>query len=120
MNSNCLLSPSLSMPPPNLCRKGGVSDKEPREHKLHLLQLRAVPYVLAHNYDSDSGGHSGEPSPDIYQLFYPKAIHGFGVLPTYNMLHTSSKHERQVYSPEVNYLRIVIYILIVVGFKGGV
>ncbi|ERN11474.1 hypothetical protein AMTRI_Chr03g43760 [Amborella trichopoda] len=43
-----------------------------------------------------------------------------GCFPRVNMFHTSSKHEGQVYSPEVNYFLMVICILIVVGFKGGV
>ncbi|XP_020521176.1 potassium transporter 26-like [Amborella trichopoda] len=36
-----------------------------------------------------------------------------------NILYTSSKHEEQVYSPDVKYFLIVFSILIVVGFKGG-
>lgn len=43
-----------------------------------------------------------------------------GCFPRVNMIHTSGKHEGQVYSPEINYILMVICILIVVGFKGGV
>ncbi|OVA09301.1 potassium transporter [Macleaya cordata] len=43
-----------------------------------------------------------------------------GCFPRVNMIHTSTKHEGQVYSPEVNYFLMVACILIVVFFKGGV
>ncbi|PIA44090.1 hypothetical protein AQUCO_01700008v1 [Aquilegia coerulea] len=42
-----------------------------------------------------------------------------GCFPRVNIIHTSNKHEGQVYSPEVNYILMVCCILIVVGFKGG-
>ncbi|ERN12285.1 hypothetical protein AMTR_s00034p00242270, partial [Amborella trichopoda] len=72
MNSDCHLLPCVSLDPPNLRWRGGVSDKEPREHKHHLLQLRVGPCVLAHLCDSHTSGHSGELSPDISQLIYHK------------------------------------------------
>ncbi|KAH7856095.1 hypothetical protein Vadar_032660 [Vaccinium darrowii] len=43
-----------------------------------------------------------------------------GCFPRVNMIHTSSKHEGQVYSPEINYILMVLCIGLVVGFKGGV
>lgn len=43
-----------------------------------------------------------------------------GCFPRVNIIHTSSKHEGQVYSPEINYILMVICIGLVVGFKGGV
>lgn len=35
------------------------------------------------------------------------------------MIRTSSKHEGQVYSPEVNYVLMFVCIAVVIGFKGG-
>ncbi|KAA8533652.1 hypothetical protein F0562_030914 [Nyssa sinensis] len=43
-----------------------------------------------------------------------------GCFPRVNMIHTSSKHEGQIYSPEINYTLMVICIALVVGFKQGV
>ncbi|ERN13742.1 hypothetical protein AMTR_s00049p00178770 [Amborella trichopoda] len=43
-----------------------------------------------------------------------------GCFPQVNMFHTSSKHEGQVYSREVNYFLMLICILIVLRFKGSV
>ncbi|PKA58344.1 Potassium transporter 26 [Apostasia shenzhenica] len=43
-----------------------------------------------------------------------------GCFPRVTMIHTSNKHEGQVYSPEVNYFLMIVCILITVGFKGGV
>ncbi|KZV16303.1 potassium transporter 26-like [Dorcoceras hygrometricum] len=43
-----------------------------------------------------------------------------GCFPRVNMLHTSSKHEGQVYSPEVNFILGILCIALVVGFKQGV
>ncbi|KAJ3679753.1 hypothetical protein LUZ60_017764 [Juncus effusus] len=40
--------------------------------------------------------------------------------PRVTMIHTSAKHEGQIYSPEVNYFLMIACILITVGFKGGV
>ncbi|KAL0910278.1 hypothetical protein M5K25_021243 [Dendrobium thyrsiflorum] len=42
-----------------------------------------------------------------------------GCFPRVTMIHTSSKHEGQVYSPEVNYFLMFVCILITVGFDGG-
>lgn len=42
-----------------------------------------------------------------------------GCFPRVTMIHTSEKHEGQVYSPEVNYFLMIACILITVGFKGG-
>ncbi|PIA33950.1 hypothetical protein AQUCO_03900071v1 [Aquilegia coerulea] len=42
-----------------------------------------------------------------------------GCFPRVNIIHTSNKHEGQVYSPEVNYILMILCVLIVVGFKGG-
>ncbi|KAK8946183.1 Potassium transporter 26 [Platanthera guangdongensis] len=42
-----------------------------------------------------------------------------GCFPRVTMIHTSGKHEGQVYSPEVNYFLMVLCILITVGFDGG-
>ncbi|KAF5189589.1 Low affinity potassium transport system protein kup [Thalictrum thalictroides] len=39
--------------------------------------------------------------------------------PRVNIIHTSRKHEGQIYSPEVNYILMISCVLIVVGFKGG-
>ncbi|KAF7147533.1 hypothetical protein RHSIM_Rhsim03G0197800 [Rhododendron simsii] len=43
-----------------------------------------------------------------------------GCFPRVNIIHTSSKHEGQVYSPEINYILMVLCIGLVIGFKGGV
>ncbi|KAI8564958.1 hypothetical protein RHMOL_Rhmol03G0223500 [Rhododendron molle] len=43
-----------------------------------------------------------------------------GCFPRVNIIHTSSKHEGQVYSPEINYILMVICVGLVIGFKGGV
>ncbi|KZV33457.1 potassium transporter 26-like [Dorcoceras hygrometricum] len=43
-----------------------------------------------------------------------------GCFPRVNMLHMSSKHEGQVYSPEVNFILGILCIALVVGFKQGV
>ncbi|GFY83010.1 potassium transporter family protein [Actinidia rufa] len=43
-----------------------------------------------------------------------------GCFPRVNMIHTSSKHEGQVYSPEINYILMILCVALVVGFKGGV
>lgn len=42
-----------------------------------------------------------------------------GCFPRVTMIHTSGKHEGQVYSPEVNYFLMFVCILITVGFDGG-
>ncbi|MQM21176.1 hypothetical protein Taro_054210 [Colocasia esculenta] len=42
-----------------------------------------------------------------------------GCFPRLTMVHTSPKHEGQVYSPEVNYFLMIASILITIGFKGG-
>ncbi|KAK3026442.1 hypothetical protein RJ639_041852 [Escallonia herrerae] len=43
-----------------------------------------------------------------------------GFFPRVNIIHTSSKHEGQVYSPEINYILMILCIGLVIGFKGGV
>ncbi|KAL3521604.1 hypothetical protein ACH5RR_019753 [Cinchona calisaya] len=43
-----------------------------------------------------------------------------GCFPRVNMRHTSSEHEGQVYSPEINYTLMIICVGLVIGFKGGV
>ncbi|GAA0184269.1 transporter [Lithospermum erythrorhizon] len=43
-----------------------------------------------------------------------------GCFPRVNMIHTSSKHEGQVYSPEINYILMVLCVVLVIGFRGGV
>ncbi|KAK3032959.1 hypothetical protein RJ639_036130 [Escallonia herrerae] len=43
-----------------------------------------------------------------------------GFFPRVNIIHTSSKYEGQVYSPEINYILMILCIGLVVGFKGGV
>ncbi|KAL7146198.1 hypothetical protein ABFS83_06G024900 [Erythranthe nasuta] len=40
--------------------------------------------------------------------------------PRVNIIHTSSKHQGQVYSPEINYILMILTLGLVVGFKGGV
>ncbi|KAL2226986.1 UNVERIFIED_CONTAM: Potassium transporter 26 [Sesamum indicum] len=40
--------------------------------------------------------------------------------PRVNIIHTSSQHEGQVYSPEINYILMILTVGLVVGFKGGV
>lgn len=40
--------------------------------------------------------------------------------PRVKIVHTSSKHEGQVYCPEINYILMVLCVGLVVGFKGGV
>ncbi|XP_019149656.1 PREDICTED: potassium transporter 26-like [Ipomoea nil] len=40
--------------------------------------------------------------------------------PRVKIVHTSSKHEGQVYCPEINYTLMVLCVGLVVGFKGGV
>ncbi|KAL7229900.1 hypothetical protein ACSBR2_008453 [Camellia fascicularis] len=42
-----------------------------------------------------------------------------GCFPRVNMKHTSSKHEGQVYSPEINYILMIICVALVVGFRNG-
>ncbi|XP_052186691.1 potassium transporter 26-like [Diospyros lotus] len=43
-----------------------------------------------------------------------------GCFPRVTMLHTSSKHEGQVYSPEINFILMILCVTLVVGFKGGI
>lgn len=43
-----------------------------------------------------------------------------GCFPRVNIIHTSSKHQGQVYSPEINYILMILTLALVVGFKGGV
>ena len=40
--------------------------------------------------------------------------------PRVSIIHTSSKHQGQVYSPEINYILMILTVGLVVGFKGGV
>ncbi|KAF6159751.1 hypothetical protein GIB67_030009 [Kingdonia uniflora] len=42
-----------------------------------------------------------------------------GCFPRVNMIHTSNKHEGQVYSPEMNYFLMVACLIIMIGFQGG-
>ncbi|XP_070033921.1 potassium transporter 26-like isoform X1 [Nicotiana tomentosiformis] len=43
-----------------------------------------------------------------------------GCFPRVNIIHTSSKHEGQIYSPEINYILMILCVTLVLGFKGGV
>ncbi|CAI9092363.1 OLC1v1027580C1 [Oldenlandia corymbosa var. corymbosa] len=43
-----------------------------------------------------------------------------GCFPRVRMIHTSSKFGGQVYSPEINYILMILCVGLVVGFKGGV
>lgn len=43
-----------------------------------------------------------------------------GCFPRVNIIHTSSKHQGQVYCPEVNYILMILTVGLVVGFRGGV
>ncbi|KAK4486685.1 hypothetical protein RD792_006745 [Penstemon davidsonii] len=43
-----------------------------------------------------------------------------GCFPRVNIIHTSSTHEGQVYSPEINYILMILTVGLVIGFKGGV
>ncbi|XP_060211966.1 potassium transporter 26-like [Lycium barbarum] len=43
-----------------------------------------------------------------------------GCFPRVNIIHTSSMHEGQIYSPEVNYILMILCVTLVLGFKGGV
>ncbi|XP_057798612.1 potassium transporter 26-like [Salvia miltiorrhiza] len=43
-----------------------------------------------------------------------------GCFPRVLIIHTSSKHPGQVYSPEINYILLILTVALVVGFKGGV
>lgn len=43
-----------------------------------------------------------------------------GCFPRVNVLHTSSEHQGQVYSPEINYALMILCVVLVIGFKGGV
>ncbi|KAK4431364.1 Potassium transporter 26 [Sesamum alatum] len=49
-----------------------------------------------------------------------KQSHFLGCFPRVNIIHTSSEHEGQVYSPEINYILMILTVGLVVGFKGGV
>lgn len=40
--------------------------------------------------------------------------------PRVQIIHTSSKHEGQIYCPEINYTLMILCVGLVVGFKGGV
>ncbi|XP_012851939.1 PREDICTED: potassium transporter 26-like [Erythranthe guttata] len=40
--------------------------------------------------------------------------------PRVNIIHTSSKHQGQIYSPEINYILMILTLGLVVGYKGGV
>ncbi|KAM7499743.1 hypothetical protein LguiA_024157 [Lonicera macranthoides] len=40
--------------------------------------------------------------------------------PRVQIIHTSSKHEGQIYCPEINYILMILCVGLVVGFKGGV
>ncbi|KAH9303016.1 hypothetical protein KI387_014599, partial [Taxus chinensis] len=42
-----------------------------------------------------------------------------GCFPRVKIVHTSQTNEGRIYSPEVNYVLMVIYLAIVVGFRGG-
>lgn len=42
-----------------------------------------------------------------------------GCFPRVTMRHTSGKYEGQVYSPEINYIIMILCIIITAGFKGG-
>ncbi|PIN21211.1 hypothetical protein CDL12_06092 [Handroanthus impetiginosus] len=43
-----------------------------------------------------------------------------GCFPRVNIIHRSSKHEGQVYSPEINCILMILTVGLVVGFEGGV
>lgn len=43
-----------------------------------------------------------------------------GCFPRVNIIHTSSNHQGQVYSPEINYILLILTVGLVVGFQGGV
>lgn len=43
-----------------------------------------------------------------------------GCFPGVDIVHTSSKHQGQVYSPQINYILLILTVALVVGFRGGV
>ncbi|PIM97625.1 hypothetical protein CDL12_29904 [Handroanthus impetiginosus] len=43
-----------------------------------------------------------------------------GCFPRVKIIHTSSKHEGQVYSPVINYILMILTVGLVVGFRGGI
>lgn len=42
-----------------------------------------------------------------------------GCFPRVHIIHTSKKHEGQIYSPEVNYCLMILCVVVVLGFRSG-
>ncbi|KAF5947568.1 hypothetical protein HYC85_013525, partial [Camellia sinensis] len=97
-------------------------------------------YLIKHPHRMGNAFYSSIPEPVYWPMFVVSTLAAIvasqsmisatfsivkqslalGCFPRVNMVHTSSKHEGQVYSPEINYTLMIICIALVVGFQDGV
>ncbi|KAL7214160.1 hypothetical protein ACSBR1_026559 [Camellia fascicularis] len=97
-------------------------------------------YLIKHPHRMGNAFYSSIPEPVYWPMFVVSTLAAIvasqsmisatfsivkqslalGCFPRVNMVHTSSKHEGQVYSPEINYTFMIICIALVVGFQDGV
>ncbi|KAI8009221.1 Potassium transporter 26 [Camellia lanceoleosa] len=97
-------------------------------------------YLIKHPHQIGNAFYSSIPEPVYWPMFVVSTLAAIvasqsmisatfsivkqslalGCFPRVNMVHTSSKHEGQVYSPEINYTLMIICIALVVGFQDGV
>ncbi|KAF3338689.1 potassium transporter 26-like protein [Carex littledalei] len=106
---------------------------------LILAYAGEAAYLIKHPNQLSTAFYSSVPEPVFWPMFIVATLAAvvasqalisasfsiirqsiaLGCFPRVTMIHTSKKHEGQVYSPEVNYFLMIACILITVGFKGG-
>ncbi|XP_042491356.1 potassium transporter 26-like [Macadamia integrifolia] len=107
---------------------------------LLLTYAGEAAYLIQHPSDMSTAFYSCVPSPVFWPMFVISTLAAIvasqalisasfsiirqslalGCFPRVNIVHTSDEHEGQVYSPEVNYILMILCIAIVVGFRDGV
>lgn len=107
---------------------------------LVLCYAGEVAYITKHPDQISSAFYSSIPKPVYWPMFFISTLAAIvasqamisatfsivkqslslGCFPRVNIKHTSSKHEGQIYCPEINYIIMVICIALVVTFKQGV
>ncbi|XP_052180732.1 potassium transporter 26-like [Diospyros lotus] len=99
-----------------------------------------IPYLIKHPDQISTAFYNAIPKPVYWPMFVVATLAAtvasqamvsasysvvkqslaLGCFPRVNVKHTSSKHEGQVYLPEINYILVIICISLVVGFRDGV
>ncbi|GLJ23161.1 hypothetical protein SUGI_0437320 [Cryptomeria japonica] len=106
---------------------------------LILTYTGQTAYLIKHPEDMKNAFYSAVPTPVYWPMFVIatlaaivasqalisasfsiiKQSMALGCFPRVKLVHTSQNNEGRIYSPEVNYVLMVICLAILVGFKGG-